>query len=168
MASNERLQSTEWKWIRSEVIIRDGYECQECGALGGRKGGTELHVHHIELVQNGGKHELDNLTTLCAECHISKHSSDNKEAETDCISPTTARERDEDTGQYVPDHSTEYFLEAIRELGRDAGTQAIADEVSCGYDSAYKRLSRLQDRDVVTSRKIGNARLWEVDEEDNE
>jgi 5-methylcytosine-specific restriction endonuclease McrA len=63
MSENQRTTGREWKWIRNEVIIRDDYECQECGALGGRKGQTSLHVHHIEPIGNGGSDEMDNLTT---------------------------------------------------------------------------------------------------------
>ena len=63
----------EWKWIRIEAIIRDEYACQECGALGGRMGDVRLHVHHITLVSNGGDNDLDNLLTLCEQCHLNEY-----------------------------------------------------------------------------------------------
>lgn len=80
MSESERTTGTEWKWIRNEIIIRDNYECQECGSLGGRKGDTELHVHHIEQVQDGGSDDRDNLITLCDECHVLEHSSGEEDA----------------------------------------------------------------------------------------
>jgi predicted transcriptional regulator len=75
-------------------------------------------------------------------------------------------ERDEDTGRYTAEYSIESFKEAIRELGRDASTKAIADEVGCEYDAAYKKLTRMEDRGLVTGRKIGSARLWEVKDDE--
>ena len=71
-------------------------------------------------------------------------------------------DRDTDTGQYVAEYPTEEFFAAIRELGRDASTSAIADEVGCKYDAAYKKLTRLEDAGEVQSRKIASARLWEL------
>lgn len=74
-------------------------------------------------------------------------------------------ERDAGTGRYVAEYPVEEFVAAIRELGRDASTKAIADEVGCQYDTAYKKLTRLEDAGRVESRKIASARLWEVTDE---
>lgn len=74
-------------------------------------------------------------------------------------------DRDDKTGKYTEEYSRKSFKQAIRELDRDAGTQAIADAVGCGYDTAYKKLARMEDAGEVASRKIGNARLWEVSDE---
>jgi len=74
-------------------------------------------------------------------------------------------DRDTDTGQYVAEYPAEEFFTAIRELGRDASTSAIADEVGCKYDAAYKKLTRLEDAGKVKSRKIASARLWELEGE---
>lgn len=74
-------------------------------------------------------------------------------------------DRDTDTGQYVAEYPAEAFFAAIRELGRDASTSAIADEVGCKYDTAYKKLIRLEDAGEVRSRKIASARLWELEGE---
>lgn len=73
-------------------------------------------------------------------------------------------ERDKETGQYTAEYSIESFKQAILKLGRDAGTKAIADEVGCEYDTAYKKLTRMEDAGHVTSRKIASARLWEVED----
>jgi hypothetical protein len=73
--------------------------------------------------------------------------------------------RDESSGRYTnkyPDHD---FIDAIDSLGGAAGTQEIADEVGCIYDTAYSKLVHLEDEERVTSRKIANARLWSLTNE---
>ena len=68
-------------------------------------------------------------------------------------------------GRFAPKVPDERFFEALRELGGAGGTQEIADEVGCIYDTAYKRLRRLEDDGEVTRRKVANANLWvRVDE----
>lgn len=61
-----------------EVIVRDDYECQDCGSLGGRRGDTKLHVHHKTPVMEGGTNNLENLTTLCESCHWVRHHTEKK------------------------------------------------------------------------------------------
>jgi len=56
-----------------EAIIRADYECSDCDVQGGRKGDVQLHVHHIERVNSGGKNTLENLEVLCASCHHKRH-----------------------------------------------------------------------------------------------
>lgn len=63
----------DWERRRKRVYQRDDYECQHCGALGGSRGDTELHAHHILPISSGGTHELSNLTTLCWSCHNDQH-----------------------------------------------------------------------------------------------
>lgn len=48
---------------RSKVLERDGKECLRCGSA------SNLEVHHIIPVSRGGSDEIDNLATLCSECH---------------------------------------------------------------------------------------------------
>jgi hypothetical protein len=68
-------------------------------------------------------------------------------------------------GRFAPKVPDERFFEALRELDGAGGTQEIADEVGCIYDTAYKRLRRLEDEGGVTRRKVANANLWvRVDE----
>lgn len=63
----------DWDERRQRVYIRDGYQCRECGKLGGVNGGAELHAHHFVSPSQGGTHQLSNLRTLCADCHSSEH-----------------------------------------------------------------------------------------------
>lgn len=54
-----------WKAARAEVLERDGYACTECGSP------ERLEVDHIiELhVDPGLAFEVENLRTLCRDCH---------------------------------------------------------------------------------------------------
>lgn len=53
----------EWRQIRKQVLERDDHRCVICGV------GDNLHVHHILSYREAGKHEVDNLITLCRSCH---------------------------------------------------------------------------------------------------
>lgn len=73
--------------------------------------------------------------------------------------------RDEETGRFTERYPTAAFVEAIRDAGGDAGTQAVADEVGCSYETAYKKLQSLDDAGAIDHRQVGNAYLWEVADE---
>ena len=53
---------------REHALFRDKYTCQCCGAKH-----TRLEVHHIIYRSKGGKDDLDNLITLCEDCHKKVH-----------------------------------------------------------------------------------------------
>lgn len=77
-------------------------------------------------------------------------------------------DRNDESGRYQPTYPLERFVDAIDAEGGMAGTQDVTDRVGCSYELAYKRLNQLEDEGRVTSRKIGNARLWQlVDEPDD-
>jgi 5-methylcytosine-specific restriction endonuclease McrA len=63
-ASAERSQADE---SRLEVLKRDGWRCQQCGAH------KNLQVHHIVHRSQLGASTTENLITLCAECHRAEH-----------------------------------------------------------------------------------------------
>ena len=71
-------------------------------------------------------------------------------------------DRDEETGRYTGQYSTEDFLDAISTDGGIAGTGDIAEQVGCAHDTAYKRLQRMEKQGLVSSRKVGNTLLWSV------
>jgi hypothetical protein len=73
--------------------------------------------------------------------------------------------RDQSSGRYTNKYPDREFIDAIDTLGGAAGTQEIADEVGCIYDTAYSKLVRLEEESRVTSRKVANARLWSVADE---
>lgn len=54
-------------WKR-EALIRDDFTCQGCGL----RDEEIVEVDHILEVYNGGKNSLENLQTLCPNCHARK------------------------------------------------------------------------------------------------
>lgn len=61
--------SAGWKAARREVLLRDGYQCQVCGAV---VSGKRAHVDHIIRKADGAGDEVSGLQTLCASCHGKK------------------------------------------------------------------------------------------------
>ncbi len=72
------------------------------------------------------------------------------------------KERDEESGKYTETYPPEAFTEALESLSGAAATQEVADEVGCAYRTAFAKLTELEDKGEVTSRKVGNARLWQL------
>jgi hypothetical protein len=64
---------SDWNRRRKDVLERDGFQCQNCGGSGGPNGSTELHVHHIVPKSKGGRHNKNNLSTVCKDCHLAIH-----------------------------------------------------------------------------------------------
>ena len=54
--------------LRIACLMRDGYQCQQCGKLHCR-----LEAHHVMYREHGGKDTLANLLTLCEACHHQLH-----------------------------------------------------------------------------------------------
>lgn len=71
-------------------------------------------------------------------------------------------ERDEDTGEFTETFSDHEILEALDRLSGAASTQEVADEVGCAYRTAYQKLTELEEEGEIESRKVGNARLWQI------
>lgn len=71
-------------------------------------------------------------------------------------------ERDGDSGRYTETYPLDDFREALHSLGGAAGTQEVADEVGCKYRTANAKLHELEDSGGVSSRKVGNAYLWQL------
>lgn len=53
--------------IRRKVFERDNFTCQKCKLLD--KTAKSLEVHHLIPIIFGGKDEINNLITLCSDCH---------------------------------------------------------------------------------------------------
>ena len=66
----EYMQSEEWQKVRRKRLQIDGYKCQMCGT------GKNLQVHHITYEHLGQAKELEDLVTLCRECHRGVHNAD--------------------------------------------------------------------------------------------
>ena len=54
--------------LRIACLMRDDYTCQLCS-----KRAVRLEAHHIVFRSHGGKDTLDNLLTLCNQCHHHLH-----------------------------------------------------------------------------------------------
>jgi len=108
-----------WNRIKSAVMRRDRYQCQECGVAFGKRrrkvfdpslrrgrGGhrwESLEVHHIIPRSKGGSDHPGNLITLCPPCHkrfTATQASERAAARRDRERPLQALE---DEG-YVNDH----------------------------------------------------------------
>ena len=61
------LNQRRWRAVRRRVLIRDGWRCTECG----RPGRLEVD-HRVPLERGGDPWELDNLQSLCRDCHHGK------------------------------------------------------------------------------------------------
>src|SRR6202011_3019126 len=62
-----KLTSEEYSVVRTRVLERDGWRCQDCGAM------KDLQVHHMKPRSQLGGDVLHNLITLCARCHGTCH-----------------------------------------------------------------------------------------------
>jgi ATP-dependent DNA helicase RecQ len=58
-----RLDLSSYESLRQQVLHRDGWRCQSCGAI------TNLEVHHREFRSHSGADSEENLITLCTACH---------------------------------------------------------------------------------------------------
>lgn len=68
----EIYSTDRWHELRLVAMERDGYLCVEC-AKKGLTVGAQI-VHHIRPIRSGGDPwELDNLESLCRDCHKEKH-----------------------------------------------------------------------------------------------
>ena len=66
------LRSPEWLELRLKALSRDGNVCQMCGT------GINLRVHHVNYEHVGTEQELEDVVTLCEECHSKVHEKDRR------------------------------------------------------------------------------------------
>jgi 5-methylcytosine-specific restriction endonuclease McrA len=65
--SQKEIDREKYEKIRSQILLRDHFRCQECGYY------KHLEVHHIIPRSKGGSDDPSNLITLCTRCHGKKH-----------------------------------------------------------------------------------------------
>jgi len=61
----------DWRARKQKVLERDDYICQNCGHYGGPESMMGVDVDFITPPPLGGTPELENLWTLCYDCHRS-------------------------------------------------------------------------------------------------
>ena len=62
-----RLDPSSYESLRQQMLRRDGWRCQTCGAM------SNLEVHHREFRSHSGADAEENLITLCVTCHVGAH-----------------------------------------------------------------------------------------------
>ncbi len=62
-----RLDPVRYENLRQQVLRRDGWRCQSCGAM------SNLEVHHQKFRSHCGDDSEENLITFCAICHARIH-----------------------------------------------------------------------------------------------
>ena len=67
----EKLYATpRWRKYRKSYIMRQGGECESCGAT---PLDSHLHLDHIKPLADGGEpYDTNNLQLLCIQCHGKK------------------------------------------------------------------------------------------------
>lgn len=63
---HSRYCTKEWQRVRREKLRKTGY-CEVC------KSDKRLVVHHVLPVDMGGTDTIENLQTLCRDCHEKVH-----------------------------------------------------------------------------------------------
>jgi 5-methylcytosine-specific restriction endonuclease McrA len=66
-AAPSRMDSLSYESLRQQILDRDSWRCQFCGAM------TNLEVHHREFRSHSGADSEENLITLCVDCHRRAH-----------------------------------------------------------------------------------------------
>ncbi|MGZ9568790.1 HNH endonuclease [Alcaligenes nematophilus] len=69
-SASERGYGAAWRRQRKAALQRDYHQCRPCAAKGAVTYGNE--VDHIIPKFQGGTDDLENLQTICKDCHDEK------------------------------------------------------------------------------------------------
>jgi len=72
-SSSEVYQSTRWRKLRKEVLLRDLFACVKCGKIVNVKPRDHVVHHKIAIIDGGKPFCMDNTETLCHLCHNREH-----------------------------------------------------------------------------------------------
>lgn len=64
LSYSEKLKDPRWQRKRLEVFQRDDFKCRACG-----NATATLHVHHRIYRGEPWESRLDDLETVCSQCH---------------------------------------------------------------------------------------------------
>ena len=67
LMKGKRLSQSEYNVLKRQVYVRDKWHCRSCN------NSRNLTPHHIVFRSQGGEDRLDNLITLCINCHDGVH-----------------------------------------------------------------------------------------------
>jgi 5-methylcytosine-specific restriction endonuclease McrA len=62
-----RLDPASYETLRQQILRRDGWRCQSCGAM------SNLEIHHKGFRSHSRHDSEENLITLCTQCHVGVH-----------------------------------------------------------------------------------------------
>jgi hypothetical protein len=62
----DKLHRLFWEMRKRQVLERDNWRCRKCSSV------LQLQVDHIVNRSSGGTHNMENLQTLCSNCHYLK------------------------------------------------------------------------------------------------
>jgi DNA-binding IclR family transcriptional regulator len=73
-----------------------------------------------------------------------------------------SRQRDSESGRYEEVYSEADIIELLD--GTRLGTSEVADHLGCHRSTAHDRLTQLEKEGLITSTKVGNTLVWELQE----
>ncbi len=65
--ATQRIRGDTWMAIRRKVLLRDGYQCCDCGRVH-----ASNQIDHETPLEQGGSNDDSNLKVRCVECHAVK------------------------------------------------------------------------------------------------
>lgn len=68
-AAASRVENPRYASLR---LQRDSFRCVACGRSPATDAGVVLHLDHIVPFSEGGRTNLENLRTTCADCNLGK------------------------------------------------------------------------------------------------
>lgn len=155
MSEEVHRGSSVYQRERDKALQRDNWECQSCGTAVGHVGEPEVpvaHVHHQTPLSDGGVHNVENLTTLCPECHGDIHG--------------------KDVGERAFDEQPYRDAEWLREMyhGEELTQAEIAELAGCHRRTiaTWFRRHEIEGRPAGVRKKVGNSGPWDDEELLNE
>lgn len=73
-----------------------------------------------------------------------------------------SRSRDTESGRFATEYPRTSFLRAIKDEEGLAATGDIARHVGCSHDTAYKRLTSMENQGLVIQRRFGQTLAWKT------
>ena len=62
----DKLHRSFWEMRKRQVFERDMWRCRKCASV------LQLQCDHVVNRSSGGTHDMENLQTLCSNCHYAK------------------------------------------------------------------------------------------------